>query len=94
MRRNRAVPIKKESEAASSEPFQPWILEVEGKSRLPIFSSQKRMEQFSKKMSKELNQVFGLLATETLLYDIPDLGLDFADLNLFCDESWEIAIRK
>jgi hypothetical protein len=51
------------------------------------------MERFSKRISKDLNQVFALMATETLLYDIPDLGLDFVDLNLFCEETWEIGMK-
>ncbi len=85
--------IEKESEAARAEPFEPWILEVDGKRRLPVFSSQKKMEQFSKRISADLNQVFALLATEALLYDIPDLGLDYVDLNLFCGETWEIGMK-
>ena len=85
--------IQKESEIAQNEPFEPWILDVDGFRRLPVFSSQKKMEQFSKRISKDLNQVFALMATEALLYDIPDLGLDFVDLNLFCKESWEIGMQ-
>jgi hypothetical protein len=86
--------IRKESEEAAELPFEAWILEVGGQRRLPIFSSRKRMEQFSKKISKDMNKVFALMATEALLYEIPDLGLDFADLNLFCESSREIPMRS
>jgi hypothetical protein len=51
------------------------------------------MEMFSKHISKDLNQVFALMATETLLYNIPDLNLDFVDINMFCEKSWGIKMK-
>ena len=72
-----------------------WILEVDGKKRLPAFSSQKRMEEFSGKMSQQLGKVFSLGCIEILLEDaIKELDLDFVDLNLFSQKSWEIGVRK
>jgi hypothetical protein len=34
--------IQKESETAQNEAFEPWILEVNGMRRLPVFSSRKK----------------------------------------------------
>src|SRR5262245_46791962 len=49
--------IKQESEELASDQFDLWILEVDGKKRLPAFSSQKKMQAFSGKMSQQLNKV-------------------------------------
>ena len=35
--------IRRDSEQLSNDQFEPWILEVDGKRRLPIFSNQERM---------------------------------------------------
>ena len=87
--------IKTEAEELADAPFEPWVLEVEGKRRLPAFSSSKKMENFTKTMAQDLNKVFGLGAGEVLLADIvKDLDLDFVDLNLFSEKSWEIAVRN
>jgi hypothetical protein len=75
--------------------FEPWILEVDGRKRLPAFSSQKKMEAFSATISQQLNKVFGLGSIESLLADITrNLDLDFVDLNLFSHKSWEIGVRN
>src|SRR3954462_6148040 len=50
--------IQKDSEQLSSDEFEPWILEVEGKKRLPVFSSQKRMQAFASRISQDMNKVF------------------------------------
>ncbi|HEU0040541.1 MAG TPA: hypothetical protein VFR76_14845 [Verrucomicrobiae bacterium] len=87
--------IRKESEEMARDQFDPWILEMDGKKRLPAFSSQKKMEAFSSKMSQELNKVFSLGCFEVLLADLTkDLDIDFVDLNLFSKKSWEICVRK
>lgn len=52
--------IRKDSERLSNDLFEPWILEVDGKRRLPVFSSQEKMTAFASKISKDLNKVFGL----------------------------------
>ena len=87
--------IEGESKELADVQFEPWILEVDGKKRLPAFSSQKKMEKFSSKMSQQLNKVFALGCVEILLADIvKDLDLDFVDLNLFSEKSWEIGVRN
>jgi hypothetical protein len=74
--------------------FELWILEVDGRKRLPAFSSQKKLQAFSAKISKQLNKVFCLGCVEMLLGEIPnDLGIDYVDLNLFSDKSWAIGIK-
>jgi hypothetical protein len=75
--------------------FEPWILEVDGQKRLPVFSSQKHMKAFSSKISQEMNKVFSLGCISTLLENITkQVDVDFVDLNLFSKKSWEIGIRK
>ena len=87
--------IRQESEDAADGEFEPWILDVGGKRRLPAFSSPKKMEMFSKKISEELGKVFALSGAEVLLPDITgDLDVDFVELNLFCEKSWEIGVRQ
>src|SRR6266850_8345514 len=38
--------IRKDSEQLGSDQFEPWILQMDGKKRLPVFSSQERMTAF------------------------------------------------
>src|SRR6266481_8360097 len=76
--------IREDSEQLSNEQFEPWILEVDGKKRLPAFSSQKKMLAFSGRMSQELNKVFSLGCISILLEDVTrSVDVDFVDLNLF-----------
>jgi hypothetical protein len=78
----------------AGDAFEPWILEVDGKKRLPAFSSQKKMEVCSGKMSQQMDKVFSLGCAECLLADITkDIDIDFVDLNLFCEKSWEICVK-
>ena len=87
--------IKKEAKELSDDQVELWVLEVDGKKRLPAFSSQKKMEAFSAKMSQELNKVFSLGCVEVLLGDIMKAAdIDYVDLNLFSQKSWEIGVRK
>jgi hypothetical protein len=87
--------MQKEAEEAASDQFEPWILEVEGKKRLPVFSNPKRLEAFSKKLSEQMGQIFALSSAELLLADITEsVEVDYVDLNLFSEKSWEIGVRK
>ena len=87
--------IRQGAEELAHAPFEPWVLEVAGKRRLPAFSSRIKLEAFSARISQELNKVFGLGAGEILLEDLTkELNLDFIDLNLYSKKSWEIALKK
>jgi SseB protein N-terminal domain len=87
--------IQQDAEQLSSGQFEPWILEVDGKRRLPVFSSQKRMTAFASRMSQVMDKVFGLGCISILLEDVTKhADIDFVDLNLFSQKSWEIGIRK
>jgi hypothetical protein len=87
--------MAKDAEQLSGEMFEPWIREVEGKLRLPVFSSEARMTTFATKISQELNKVFGLGCISTLLQNITQqVEIDFVDLNLYSKKSWEIGVGK
>jgi hypothetical protein len=87
--------IRKDSEQLGSDQFEPWILEVDGKKRLPVFSSQDRMQAFAAKISQEMNKVFGLGCISILLENVTKhVDVDFVDLNPFSKKSWEIGIGK
>lgn len=80
--------IRKDAQELSSTPFEPWVLEVDGKKRLPAFSSLQRMKDFGGKISQQLNKVFSLGGAEFLLADVTkNLDIDFVDLNLFSQKS-------
>ena len=85
--------VEQESKNLAGDEYELWILDVEGKKRLPAFSSQKRMEAFSSTMSSKLDKVFSLGCVEALLSDVTKkLDIDFVDLNLFSPKSWEIGL--
>ena len=85
--------IRKDSEQLSSDQFEPWILEVDGKRRLPIFSNQERMTAFASRISQDMNKVFGLGCISILLENVTKhVEIDFVDLNPFSKKSWEIGI--
>jgi len=87
--------IKKDSEQLASEQFEPWILEMDGKKRLPVFSSQERMQAFASRISQDMNKVFGLGCISILLENVTKhVDVDFVDLNPFSKKSWEIGIGK
>ena len=87
--------IEQESKELDADQFELWILDVDGKKRLPAFSSQKKMEVFSAKMSKSLDKVFSLGCVEVLLADVTNgLDIDYVDLNLFSKKCWEIGVKK
>ena len=87
--------IRKDSEQLASDQFEPWILEIDGKRRLPVFSSQKRMTAFSSTVSQQMNKVFSLGCVSILLGDVTKhVNVDYVDLNPFSAKSWEIAWTK
>jgi hypothetical protein len=87
--------LREAAEDSACDQFEPWILDLEGKKRLPVFSHPKKMEIFSKRISQQLNQVFALSGGEFLIADITSqFNVDFVELNLFCEKSWEIGVRK
>ena len=87
--------IQKETRELGGDQFEPWILEFDRKKILPAFSSQKKMQAFSSKVSQELNKVFSLGCIEILLENvIKNLDVDVVDLNRFSKKSWEIQIGK
>lgn len=87
--------MRQETKDLGGDHVELWILETDGKQRLPAFSSQKKMENFSSKISQELNKVFALGCVEMLLADvIKTVDIDFVDLNFFSQKSWEIGVKK
>ena len=87
--------IKKDAQEIKATPFEPWILELDGKKRLPVFSSRKKLQNFAAKISQNMNKVFSLVGGEGLLREVINgLEIDFVDLNLFSEKSWEIDIQK
>lgn len=87
--------VKKDAEEMSQTPFEPWILELDGKKRLPVFSSKQRMHAFSKQISMKMNQIFSLGGIEILLeHVLKQVDVDFVDLNLFSENSREIGVRR
>jgi len=86
--------IQKDAGDLAGDLFEPWILEVDRKKRLPAFSSQKKMKALATRISQKLSKVFSLACADFLLEQITkDLDIDFVDLNLFSQKSWEIGIR-
>jgi len=87
--------IRRDSEQLANDQFEPWILEVDGQRRLPVFSSQDRMQAFAVKLSLDMNKVFSLGCISILLEDVTKhVDIDFVDLNPFSKKSWEIGIGK
>jgi hypothetical protein len=85
--------IREEADALAGDDFEPWVLEVDGKRRLPAFSSQKKMTAFSAKVSQQIDKVFSLGCGEILLGTVVKaVNIDFIDLNPFSPKSWEIAV--
>lgn len=85
--------IEKDAEQLHGDQFEPWVLELDGKKRLPVFSSQKRMKAFSSKISQDMNKMFTLGCIQILLENVTKhLELDFVELNLFSRKSWEIDV--
>lgn len=87
--------VESESARLAQDSQELWILDVDGKKRLPVFSSEKKMTIFSGQMSKSLNKVFSLgcivVPIETVVRQIE---VDYIDLNLFSPKSWEIEVNQ
>jgi hypothetical protein len=87
--------IEQESKELGGDQLDLWILDVDGTKRLPAFSSQKKMQTFSARMSQALNKVFTLGCIEVLLADVTkDRDVDSVELNLFSPRSWSIRVSK
>lgn len=87
--------LRLEAERLSGDSFDLWVLEVDGKKRLPVFSSEKKMTVFSQHMAKTLKKVFTfgciVVPIETVVRQI---DVDYIDLNLFSPKSWEIEVNQ
>src|SRR5260370_13456575 len=49
--------IQEEAEELAGDTFEPWILGVDGKKRLPAFSSEKKMKALSCRVTQPINKV-------------------------------------
>lgn len=87
--------IEKDAEELNKDAFYPWILEIDGKKRLPAFSSAKKATLFSARISQQLNKVFALCLEEILLHDlIKQIQVDFVDVNSLSKRCWEISVTR
>lgn len=87
--------VEEEAKELKGDRIDLWVLELDGKKRLPAFSRQSKMEAFSARMSQELNKVFLLECVEALLPDVmKEMDIDFVELNLFSKKSWEIGVSN
>jgi hypothetical protein len=87
--------IEHESRELDGQQLELWILDVDGKKVLPAFSSRKKMEEFSARISKEMNRVFSLGCFEALLPDVvKGTTIDIVGLNLFSQKRWELTINR
>ncbi len=87
--------IRKDLEQMSNDVFEPWILEVDGTTRLPVFSNERRSQAFASAISKDMNEVFALGLVAVLLSEVTtQVHVDVVELNLFSKQSWEIAVRE
>lgn len=87
--------IRQDAEQLGRDQFEPWILEIDGKKRLPVFSSQDRMKAFATTITLDMKKVFGLGCVEILLANVTKrVDVDFVDLNPFNKKSWEIGVGK
>jgi hypothetical protein len=87
--------IEKDSRDLSGQTVQLWVLDLDGKKHLPIFSSPKKLEAFSSTVSMNLNKVFGLGCIQELLPEVlKQLEVDVVAVNAFSKKSWAIEIEK
>lgn len=87
--------IEQEAKELDGEQIELWILEVDGKNRLPAFSSEKKMQEFVKETSQKLNKLFSLGCIQALLSEVSEhCEVDFVDLNPCSRKSWEIGVRR
>src|SRR4051812_11288468 len=50
--------VEKEMHELATGPFEPWVFESSGKRRLPVFSSQKKVEAFTRRVTEDMKKVF------------------------------------
>lgn len=87
--------MEAETKELAGDQVELWILEIDGQKWLPAFSSQKKAELFSSKMSRQLNKVFCLGCVEVLLADVVSgRDIDVIDLNRFSEQSWQLGVRN
>lgn len=59
------------------------------------FSSVKKANVFSGRISQQLNKVFALGLEAILLHDlVKQVEVDFVVVNLFSDRAWEISVTR
>ncbi|WP_417394930.1 hypothetical protein [Gimesia chilikensis] len=86
--------LEEDARDLASDELELWILDVDGQKRLPAFSSEKKLQTFAARVSQDLNKVFGAGYVEVLMSDVVQgADVDFIDLNLFSERSWEIGVR-
>lgn len=86
--------LEEDARELASDELELWILDVDGQKRLPAFSSEKKLQTFAARVSQDLNKVFGAGYVEVLMSDVVQgADVDFIDLNLFSERSWEIGVR-
>lgn len=86
--------IRGDLEDLAGNSFEPWILEVNGQRRLPVFSSQKTLTVFARKIGEEMNVIFAVGCIQVLLHEITKkIDVDFVDLNLYSKKSWELGVK-
>ena len=87
--------IRQDAHDMKHAPFEPWILELDNMKRLPVFSSKERAHAFSRTISRHLSKVFSLACCEVLLWEFTkSLDVDFVDLNLYSEKSWQIEVKR
>jgi hypothetical protein len=87
--------IEKDSHDLSGQTVDLWILDMDGKKHLPIFSNPKKLEAFSATISKDLNKVFGLGCIQELLPEVlKQVDVEVIVLNAFSKRHWAIEIEK
>ncbi|BBO35473.1 hypothetical protein [Lacipirellula parvula] len=86
--------IQADAAQLANEPFEPWLLDVDGEKLLPVFSNQDRMTTFASKISQDLNKVFGLGFGSFLLESLTNqVEIDVVDINRFSKHGFEIRLR-
>ena len=87
--------IEASAEATAGDAVDLWTEEIDGKIRLPAFSSPKRAEAFGAALSQQLNMIFGLGCVPVLLSDVlATQHIDFVDFNRFSKGSFELDVAQ
>ncbi len=87
--------VEKGAKDMAGDTFDLWVIEMDGKKVLPVFSSEKRVQAFSGRMSQDLNKIFSLGCIEVILEKVmKDLNVDSVILNPFCKKQWAVDVKK